>query len=85
MLITLPISLICYAAWHLKADPGILMVAGGVFGTTLLVLYPILLFNKSYGNGQRDFCCRRAMNWLLFISAVAAGGFGAYKGVQAVI
>merc|ERR1719329_1086510 len=82
LLICLPMSIVSYAAWHLKADAGILMVAGGVFGTTLLVLYPILLFNKSYGSGQQDFCCRRAMNWLLFAAAIGVGGFGAYKGVR---
>jgi hypothetical protein len=83
LLILFPISMICYAAWHVKTDPGILMIAGGVLGTSLLVLYPILLFNKSYGSGQKDYCCRRAMNWLLFFTAIGVGGYGAYKGARA--
>ena len=70
--------------WHLKVTVGILMVTGGLFGTVLLALYPILLFNKAYGRFKKDYQVIRAVNWGLFLSVVASGAYGSYQGLKLV-
>ena len=58
----------------------ILMISGSLFGTILLFLFPILIFNKTqkgYGN-----CCFRFINWALFGTAIVIGGAGFHYGLK---
>lgn len=54
---------------------------GGLFGTTLLILFPILLFNKTYKNtGKYSYVV--IVNWVLFVISVVVGGLGVYEGAS---
>lgn len=68
--------------WYLHATVGLLLLHGGLFSMIMLGLYPILLFNKSFGRVKRDYSITRNFNWALFGGLVAVGGFGTYTGIR---
>lgn len=50
-------------------------------GTILTILFPILIFNKSFKNtGKYDNVI--LFNWALFGASIAVGGLGIYEGVR---
>lgn len=58
----------------------LLQITGGLLGTILSILFPILVFNKSFKNtGKYDKVI--IFNWVLFVVSIAVGGLGIYEGV----
>jgi len=58
----------------------LLQISGGLLGTILTILFPILIFNKSFKNtGKYDKVI--VFNWILFGASIVVGGLGIYEGV----
>lgn len=61
----------------------LLQITGGFFGTILLILYPILVFNKVYNQGLTDkYSWVRQFNWFIFLLSVTIGSVGMYEGIK---
>jgi hypothetical protein len=61
----------------------LLQITGGFFGTILLILYPILVFNKVYNQGLTDkYSWVRQFNWFIFMLSVTIGSVGMYEGIK---
>lgn len=56
-----------------------LQICGGLTGTVMLILFPILIFNKSYRQSQK-YTGLIVFNWLLFATSIVIGGIGCYFG-----
>ena len=54
-----------------------LQISGGLVSTILLILFPILIFNKSYRQTQK-YNTLIIFNWCLFVLSVSAGLIGCY-------
>ena len=80
-IVTVLAGMIGLIVWRLRVTAGMLMLTGGLFGSVLLALYPILLFNKAYGRFKKDYQVIRAVNWGLFLGIVASGAYGSYQGI----
>ena len=60
----------------------ILQICGALLSTILLVLFPILIFNKvNRHSSQTKYSWVRWVNWVVFAVAVALGGVGMYCGI----
>ena len=58
----------------------ILQIMGGLAGTILTILFPILIFHKSFKNtGKYGYVL--VVNWVLFAVSIGVGGLGIYEGV----
>lgn len=84
-----PAAVLAFTSWHLtmKSVPGLLMITGGLFCQIILTLYPVLLFNKSYGgrDSKKDYSFSRTFNWVLFGMCIGVGACGTYQGVLKLI
>ena len=64
----------------------LLQITGGFFGTILLVLYPILVFNKVYNQEinriNEKYQWVRQINWFIFVLSVTIGSVGMYEGIK---
>ena len=59
----------------------ILTIMGALVGTTLTILFPILIFNKAYRNtGKFSFVI--AFNWFIFGLSIVIGSLGLYQGIK---
>lgn len=59
----------------------ILTIMGALVGTTLTILFPILIFNKAYRNtGKFSFVI--AFNWFVFALSIVIGSLGLYHGIK---
>lgn len=59
----------------------ILTIMGALVGTTLTILFPILIFNKAYRNtGKFSFVI--AFNWVIFALSIVIGSLGLYQGIK---
>ena len=56
-----------------------LQLCGGLISTTLLILFPILIFNKSYKQSQ-NYGYWIILNWCIFAISIVIGAIGCYYG-----
>lgn len=56
-----------------------LQLCGGLISTTLLILFPILIFNKSYRQSH-NYKYWIIVNWCIFGLSIAVGAVGCYNG-----
>ena len=89
LLALLPAAALAVASWHLtmRSVPSLLTIAGGLFCQIILSLYPVLLFNKSYGgrDSKKDYSLVRNFNWIAFGLSIAVGAGGTYSGMSRLI
>ena len=60
----------------------VLTIAGGLFVTIVLILFPILIYNKTQKEGTM---CIRAFNWIIFVAAIGVGALGMHSGLTQLI
>ena len=63
-----------------------LTICGSFLSMLLLVLFPILIFNKVYKHTKsQGIQAVRWVNWILFFGSIAAGSVGLYNGISQMI